>query len=321
MATTNESNQKDAEDFAAGFQDDKQPAVQSEDEAFGLSPDEAPSGDTPTGTAPSEAVVVGGDKGAEGSPAEEASETPAEEAAEPADGPAAAAPAAAAPALDVEKETQRLKSWEGRLKAQQAALDAGKNGGASDETPAEEAAESPTQEAQELVAGAVEGDDADMKALSDDFGPEFVKMITAIVTKVAAKSATDVATKHTAPYRQDIDEVIAELKNEKQRNHYEKIADSHPDFMDIANSPDFKSWIDGQDPTKKAETERIANAGNAKEIIGMLTQYKTSLPADAPGADDMSDALDNAEGVRSTGMKLPEAPAKKDDFAAAWNEH
>ncbi|WP_017879726.1 hypothetical protein [Janthinobacterium sp. CG3] len=294
MATTDEDQKKASEDFAAGYDED-QPVKKTigDDEAFGLMPDEAPGANTPAGSAPT--VTIAPDADAAG-----------------ADNAAAAAPAgdAAAPALDVEKETQRLKSWEGRLKVQAAELAAKANTAAAlDETSVA------------LAGGTEEGDDdADEKALTEDFGPEFVALITAIVKKICKRTAEE----HTAPYRKDIDDVIAELNNEKQRAHYEKIVDAYPDFMDIANSDEFKAWIEGLEPENKADVERVVNEGNAKEIIAMLKEYKASLAAPAPeasGGDDMTAALDAAEGVRSGGLKLPAAPVGKDDYASAWNEN
>ncbi|MET3134961.1 hypothetical protein AAKU55_005264 [Oxalobacteraceae bacterium GrIS 1.11] len=320
MATTEADKNQAADDFAAGYQDEKTPADIGDDEAFGLTPEpgEAAGAGEPTGSAPTETIAA--------DPAD-----PAQDAGGEAAAPAAQAeePTAAAPALDVEKETQRLKSWEGRLKAQAADL-AAKAKEEPAEAPKDEGLESAGGEdaGAKIDKGGEGGDgDKDLKALADDFGPEFVALITAIIQRVAKQCATEAATEHTAPYRKDIDAVIAELHDDKQRAHYEKIADSHPDFMDIADSDGFKSWIDGLEPAQKAHTEQVAKSGNAKQIIAMLEQYKATLAAPASSDqsheshEDMSSAIDNAEGVRSSGLKLPDTPSSQDDFAAAWNQH
>jgi hypothetical protein len=331
MATTEEMNKKDAAEFAAAYGEDHKPAEQSDDAAFGLNPDEVPGTDTPTGNAPTVSIDLdkSGD-GAEGTPAEEAAETPGQEAAEPAgdnvDAQGGPASAAAAPTLDVEKETQRLKSWEGRLKAQQAELDRAKAGAAAPGeggNDPEDAADGGADEAAE-GEGAGEGDegamdDPEMKALSEDFGEEFVELLVKVITKVSKRCAAEVAGEHSGPVRQDIDAIIAEIKNEKQRNHFERIADAHPDFADVANSDEFKAWVAAMAPADKAEAERVATAGTAKEIITLLQKYKASKASDD---SDMSFAMDQAEGVRSTGgLKLPETPAASQDYEKAWNEH
>lgn len=234
----------------------------------------------------------------------------------------APAPEPAAPAIDVDKEMQRLKSWEGRLKAKEAELAAKQS---------QEVAETPEAEMHEAEMGHMDGDeggDPEMKALADDFGPEFVNMIKGFVAKEVNKSAADTFSKHSESIRQDVDAVISELTNEKQKAHFEKIADAHPDFMEVAESDPFKAWVAAQDPDKKAKTEATVNGGSAKEIIGMLKTFKAQVAESAPKPepmmsddDEMKASWDNAEGVRSTGLKLPEAPGSKDDFAAAWNEH
>lgn len=308
MATTDESNKKAAEDFQAGYDEDKAPQEQSDDEAFGLMPDEAPGVAAPAGSAPTVAVTIEKDE-AEAAPVD----AEAEPAAEAAPEPAAEAPAAeaAAPALDVAKETQRLKSWEGRLKAKEAALSA---------EEVKEEAESPMHEMSGMDAG--DEDDADVKALGEDFGPEFVGMLKSLIQKEARKIAGDTASEHSAANRGDIDAIIARMNDGEQRAHYEKISDAYPDFMDIGGSDQFKAWIAGQDETQKADTEAVVSGGSAKQIIAMLKTFKESADQATPGPDsDLDAAIDDAEGVRSTGgMQLPAQPGSKDDFAAGWND-
>lgn len=317
MAITEESNKKAAADYAAAYAEEPQRVEQTEDEAFGLTPDEAPGTATPTGTAPTVSIDL--DKGSDGGESEPAPAAAGQEAAGPAGGDAVAQDAGAEPALDVEKETQRLRSWEGRLKAQQAELDREKAGAG---TPA--AGDKGDQDDKGGAAGkegeeGVDSDDPDLKALADDFGPEFVALLLKVINKVAKRCATTVAGEHAGPVRQDIDAIIAEITSEKERAHFEKIADAHPDFMDIANSDEFKAWLAGLAPAEKEETERVASAGTAKEIIAMLKKYKASK---SDGDADMDTAMDQAEGVRSTGgLKLPESPTAAKDYEAAWAEH
>lgn len=312
MAITEESKKKAADDYAAAYAEEPHRMEQTEDEAFGLTPDEAPGTATPTGTAPTVSIDL--DKGVDGGEGEPA---PAgQEAAGPAGDDAAAQDAGAAQALDVEKENQRLRSWEGRLKAQQAELDREKAGASA--PVAGDKGQKGGDAGDEGEEGE-DSDDPDLKALADDFGPEFVALLLKVINKVAKRCATTVAGEHAGPVRQDIDAIIAEITSEKERAHFEKIADAHPDFMDIANSDEFKAWLAGLAPAEKEETERVASAGTAKEIIAMLKKYKASK---SDGDADMDTAMDQAEGVRSTGgLKLPESPTAAKDYEAAWAEH
>ena len=314
MAITEESNKKDAADYAAAYAEDPKPTVQSEDEAFGLIPDEAPGTATPTGTAPSVSIDL--DKGADGGEGAQAPAAAGEEAAAPTGDAAAAQDTGAAPALDGEKENQRLRSWEGRLKAQQAEIDRDKAGASA---PADGDKSATGDKGGDDGEGGEDSDDPDLKALADDFGPEFVELLLKVIKKEAKRCATTVAGEHAEPVRQDIDAIIAEIKGEKERMHFEKIAVAHPDFMEGAESEEFKAWKASLAPAEQEEAERVASAGSAKEIIAMLKKYKASLDT---GDAALDTAMDQAEGVRTTGgMTLPESPTASTDFEKAWDEH
>lgn len=334
MATTDESKKKEADDFATAYAEDKVKVEQTEDQAFGLTPVEVPGTDEPTGTGGTVAIDMDKEAAAAVAPA------PATDPAAVTD-PALEAPAAAAaPALDVEKETQRLKSWEGRLKAQQADLDRTKAGAATEEgapagDPAKDDAPAKTDDA------AKDGDEmtgaAAMEALKEDFGAEFVTMLTALVKHVATECAAKVSGEHGEASKASIDEKIAGMTNYLERAHFEKISDAHPDFNDIAGSDEFKAWVAGMEGDEKADADRVVASGSARKIIALLNRYKAAkadkpaaaapaaadAPAAAPagGSDDMDAAIDQAEGVRSTGgLTLPDEPTASNDYEKAWND-
>ena len=286
---------KDSADYAEQFNSADTPkSEQSEDEAFGLGPETA-------------ASAAPGEPGE--SAAEQATETPASEAAEP---PAEQA-SEAAPAADPE---QRLKSWEGRLKAKQMELDAREASmGSSNaneeqasmpmdgESASEEAGESPDMEAAE------QSDPA--KMLAEDFGEDFVNQLKALIKAEVDNGVGGVSGTVT--------QLIADLQQQGQQNHFQAIADTHGDFMEVVESPEFSAWKESQ-PDQGA-LQRVIDSGSSREIIAMLSKFKD----DSKGmADDMGgsndDALDAAEGVRSSGISLPKEPTSSQDFADAWNE-
>ena len=67
---------------------------------------------------------------------------------------------------------------------------------------------------------------------------------------------------------------------------------------------------------------QLINIGSAKQINALLSAYKATMTDDEPAAQEAPDntAMDAAEGVRSGGIKIPERPAKADDYEAAWAE-
>jgi hypothetical protein len=302
-------------------------------------------------TATQEAATEGGKP--EGSPAEEAAESPVVEAAEAAGG---LDDTSDVPAEDM----QKFKSWQGRLKKIEAELKAkAANGGApnGDVSPAQ-AADETTAEALSEVADQAEGanpalaDEAGqlagqvdrgeispeeaMKSLAEDFGEPFVRMIEAIARSSAGKAADEKIGKVS----ENVEKVISHIKDSSERAHFEAIYEAHPDFLEVSKSPEFQAFV------QASGAEAIAESGSAKEINKLLDDFQAQQAAPAQeagtpaggevspaqdavaaadaasGGEAESDpALDDAEGVRSGGLRLPDEPQKgADDFVGAWNQ-
>jgi hypothetical protein len=353
MATIDQMNEDEAA-YSAAFNEDQQPSAgPTEDEEFGTgelpqepSADETSvnsedAGNASEGKAPAVAIVVDGEgveeemqaAGAKDSATVAADQDPVvaiED--EPAKQPA-----------DMDKEVQRLKSWEGRLKAMEAKLKA-----AGADTPAEQAeavseaietsadatdtpadGEMVEQIAEQVEDGQMSVDQA-MKQLADDFGDEFVKMIEAIATAKAKEAGGAAASEKMGELSKTVDEIIGDIVDTKAKNHFETIADAHPDFNEVGDSEEFKTFIESLPDQKKEEALRVVANGSAKQIVRLLNDFKASAPAAKSEeltqasesiVDEFGDAaMDAAEGVRSSGMKLPVQPAKSDDYASAWDE-
>ena len=304
MATP-EQKAQDEQDFDAAYTAEDAPAApaQTDDDAFGLVPEGA--------------GQQGNDSEDDGIPnsPEEATEAPMEAAQE------APVPAQTMQSTDTAKEVQRLKSWEGRLKAREAELKAAgyemSNGEEPGESIMEEMGESDMQETGEEMAEKAKDmspDDA-LKMLANDFGEDFAKMLSTVIDAKVAQASSSMG--------QSVDEIISDIVDTKARNHFEAIAERHPDFMDVSASPDFTAYVDAMPEEGKAEAMRVIEGGTAREICKMLDVFKaaTAQPAGATAADaGNDDDMDAAEGVRSTGMRLPTQPSASKDYAAAWEE-
>ena len=300
---------------------DEAPVEMSEDAAFGITPDATePTADSATETidpaADQSAPEAAGGTGEvadpamdtampEGSPAEEAGESPAQEAAEPIPD----ATSGDAEMGNGKMTEQQLRSWEGRLKKQQADMDAGKDGDA--EAKIEEVAA-------EVKSGDMTAEEA-MATLSTDFGPEFVSMIQMI----AKSSAGDVAKESMTGVQENVDNIIAHLKSGAEKAHFETIATAHPDFMEISTSPKFEAFLGTRPPEMHAQDKITLESGSASAINDLLAAYKTSMSQADQSSDDTGDGdevSDAAEGVRSGGIKLPATPSKSDSYEEAWAE-
>lgn len=277
----------------------------------------------------------------EPAPTEAAVETPAE----PADTPAE--PAAKAPELTpeaLEQQAQKLRSWEGRLKAREAELN-GKAAKSPEGSAAEEAsdtlegvagaaavggndelAQAANAAAEAVESGEITPEQA-MQQLSEDFGDEFIGMIKVLAKAFAKEEVTPVAKK--------ADELAATFNSREEAAHFGAIAAKHPDFRDVAQSAEFKAFMDGLPEDVRADAQKIAQGGTAAEVIELLDVFKetagskqaeqpkaaSTQPAQADTASDEDEALQSMEGVRSGGVRLPEKPAvAKDDFEAAWEQ-
>lgn len=345
MAITQDGLNKDQDEFNAAFAEDTPMAAEpSEDEAFGLNLDAAAAEDAGASQADGEpaAVVVAAIDGEEleQAAAEDQAKDTATSAADAGNaGETLAVEEEAAPAVDMDKEVQRLKSWEGRLKAMQAKLDAAGAKGEDEQTEAvseaiekaADAADTPAdaeavgQIAEQVESGELTAEQA-MKQLAEDFGDDFVKMIEAIAVSKAKEAGAGAAAERFEEVNKSVEAIINDIVDTKAKSHFETIATAHPDFNDIGNSPEFATWVESLPDADQAEAKRVATAGSAKEIIKLLDGYKAAAQqpkADAEQPMDLANesAMDDAEGVRSTGMRLPQQPgAAEDDFLGAWEQ-
>jgi hypothetical protein len=326
MATSPEKAQQDQQDFASAYNEEQSAAPQqTEDEAFGIEP--------------------------------EAHETLVEEEAEPMDASAAEGGAegqagnddqGSAPALvviepgatdssDVQeedpKDIQRQKSWEGRLKAKEAELKAREealNAPAEStqepmeagETASEESAEpAVTEKIEETVEKVASGEmtaDEAMASLSQDFGEDFTKMLSLLIESKASEIAGKTADERVSKVGGQLDSIVSEIVDDKSRMHYESIAEAHPDFEEVAGSPEFKEYIDAMDETAKDAAMQVIEQGSWRQIVKLLNSFKEA--GKQPEQQDES-GMDAAEGVRSKGaLQIPNKPSNSKDYEESWND-
>lgn len=322
MPMNNDDLTQDERDYMAAFADDMGASEEGSTEVGGIVAEGGQSG----GGAPSGGVVSVDTE--EAAPANAADETA--QAQEP-----AVPTVPAAEEIDVAKETQRLKSWEGRLRAMEAKLKAAEPGPAGNseqaagealEEVAENTADPELEQAAEQMAEAVESGEMTasqaMKQLAEDFGEDFVRMIEAVAVAKAREAGERIVGEKVGELSKTVDQIIDNLVDDKSRAHFKAIADKHPDFNDVGQSPEFKSYIDSLPESERAEAQRVASGGSSEDVIKLLDGYKASkTSAPSQGDTPNDDAMDAAEGVRSSGLVLPEVPEPaSDDYEGAWEK-
>jgi len=324
---TPEELQQGDEEYSAAFNEDVQPPQNpGEDEVF-ASPESAEN-------ANSASEGMAEEDGGKGGAMTVDSEVPAvAEAADAASQPPEQDEGQADEPQDP-KDMQRAKSWEGRLKAREAELAAreaalkareagGHNEAAEGETAAEEAAETPQTEQVEQVMDQVKSGEITpeqaLNTLKQDFGDEFVSLITTLV-----KSAADqVASEKVSSTREEIDSLISEITNDKARAHFETIAEAHPDFAEVAESDMMKTYLDCLSEDQRAQAQNVIENGSARQIVKLLNDvkaYADKKDVNEPMDESNMAAAEAAEGVRSKGISLPAKPGAQDDYEGAWEQ-
>jgi len=285
MATQNEQD-KGNEDYAEQFNAEsvKKPAP-TDDEAFGLGPEAG----TDTGAADVDATAA----------------------------PAAADAMAAPPAVD--EKAKALQEREDALNAREQELDgraAAMQSSNTNEIQTSEPADGGGGDDADAGGGGEDAPNDARAALAADFGPEFITLLEAFIKDVINGSVTD----EIGGLRTTVQSVIDGLTAERNEAHFKNINAAHENFMDIVESPEFEQWMASLPEADKAIAQHAVDAGSSQQIIDMLTSFKSSQAAaqgDQSAADDS--ALDDAEGVRSAGIRLPKEPHASEDYAAAWN--
>lgn len=310
----------EAQEMAAAFGEDiPPPAEQTDDEAFGLTPPDQAGGETPGADTATVTADSGGEEvPAEGAPAEmpeEGGELPADPGlpAEPSDGEAEISP----------EDEQRAKSWEGRLRKREEELAAREaelkameermaGGEAADEgeSAAEEMAEmeSPGGDADDMAGSEFESPEQAVAWATENFGPEFVKVIDLIVESRIKSGMGDVDSRLSG--------VLQRIEDRDVRDHFREIARAKPDFLSVVKSPEFGDWRAGHEQAD--HYAQVMQDGTADDVIAMLQAFD-----DSQNQVDGTIVDDAAEGVRSTGagLVLPEeAKGAADDYLSAFKE-
>ena len=236
-----------------------------------------------------------------------------------------AAEAAPTQAVDLDKEVQRLKSWEGRLKAREAQLKERED--AQHDSPAgevneEQAAQALTDAAQQVAQGAPL--DEALQAIGNDFGEDFAQALSKLVLTQVNNAVQEYmggqVEQRFARVSDDVSAIVEAIRNDKQREHFELIAEQHPDFLEVGQSEDFQRWVDG----KGQEAKDIVNAGSARQVCALLHEFKKGQqqgdPEQPATPDAQPDAGAGAVAVvgRAAGLRLPAKPAASDDYLSAW---
>ncbi len=160
----------------------------------------------------------------------------------------------------------------------------------------------------------------DLKGLSfKEFEQEFPEVAAFVKAQVAAA---------TTPIQQQL-EPVQQLVSERQQAAQEQViqhelgrlAQVHPDFKEVASSPDFDAWVNTQPPM----IQQLRSSFNADDNAALLTLFKTStgrIAAPASPQAQQTDSLADHVATARKGSGTPTAVRRTDDnFDDAFNFH
>lgn len=313
--------------------------------AFGAEPqDDAPEGES--GDVAS-AVTLNDTPTEE--PETQDTEAPAEES------PAEEPPAEEEP--ETPEETQRRKSWEGRLKKMEEDLKAREAALAARETPETLADggkvedEEPIDVAEGEGNGTVNVDDVEkyadggdvdsldsikaeamelakdpeklaaaIKSMIADYGREFVVVATAAPMVLVDSRAEEFA----GNFDRALSDLAEEVKEAFDAIHRDRIEEGHEDYQDLYDP--LIEWVESMSEEEKQRAQAIIDGGMPSKIKRLYSEYKkakeeSDKPKERPPEDIWAE--DAASSIRSSSpLKLPtRAPGSDDDeYKRAFNE-
>lgn len=216
-----------------------------------------------------------------------------------------------------EKEVQRNKSWEGRIRAaNQRAEEAERAAAAARE---KKVAEEPLDKAP------APADDPELESFFDNY-PELKAPFNKLVDIRGEQIARKIVHEEIQKLTPELTEIKSKVQSVTAHDHFARIAAVHPDYQQVAASPDLISFIEEQPAFVRDRYQEIADKGSTEDVIELLTVYKQSRAQSAKGEPPAKQKQSKAakaaalEAVPSSKAHLPKGGPDKDDFDAGWED-
>lgn len=190
-----------------------------------------------------------------------------------------------------DKDAQRLKSWEGRLKADEARLKR----------------EREELERKQKEGKQSEGNDSKEEQDTDNSPDEFEEEFPEVA---------DYLKKHIQPLREQLSKSQLEQQQKAQEAHISRITASHPDAIAVVGSDDFQSWIDDQPYKTAKEYVHVQQNGTPEQVIAMLDKFKKHKSESTKPAP----IKQPSSVVKTRRTAKPKSQVSKNDYDGAWEE-
>lgn len=227
-----------------------------------------------------------------------------------------------------EKEVQKTKSWEGRIRAANRATQ-----------EAQEEVARLRQENQELTKQAdgrqqaassgptVEADDETLSAFLKEF-PDLHAPLQALIRK-EAKALVGTEIGSLKPELETLKASEAKRKadaaEKAKESHWTTLKTAHPDYRELVDNGKLDDWIATKPSITQPALLRVRNEGNAGEVIEMFDLMKADLGMKSPQTanepiGDKQKKLKAMVAVPGSSGGPPKAAPDRGDFDSAWDD-
>lgn len=179
-------------------------------------------------------------------------------------------------------------------------------------------AEPEMAEGGEVEAPAAAGDDL-MAQLEEDYGPDFVKAMDAMIERRARQILEEEGGKFAGDIEQKIEQIVELSAQGLGRLHRSVLLTMRKDAEEVANSPEFGEWVAGLPDEERAQAEAAIDDGDLPELLALFERYDGREGGEESPEDVWAEGA--AAGVKgSAPVRLPSrAPASEDDeYKRAW---
>ena len=206
------------------------------------------------------------------------------------------------PYESLEKARKGEQEWKAKADGlEQALADARSQIQSGQSTPA---AEQNLATAEAAIAAS--GDNTDVIAMFGDFSEQAIAKgvddLLALRVPGVIQAAVD---KALLPFQQQQQLQQDQQAKSVQQQHFDAIAQAHPDFESIAESQEFLNWMDAQPSIVKGAYDQVLSQGTSAQVNELLGMYKQANNLNAAKPDMNSIKEQAKQAVSKTQTQVP----------------
>lgn len=171
----------------------------------------------------------------------------------------------------------------------------------------------------EVEAPAAGGDEL-MAQLEEDYGPDFVKAMDAMIERRARQIVEEMGGQFAGDVEDKIEKIVELSAQGLGRLHRSVLLSMRKDAEDVANSEEFGAWVASLPDEERMQAEAAIDDGDLPDLLALFERYDSREGEEESPEDVWAEGA--AAGVKgSAPIRLPaRAPASDDDeYKRAWD--